>query len=444
MISPALAIGIVLLVLGALLGIVRFAQRRWSWNPELSRKAVHVCMGLVCALFPWLFHQAWAVALLAGGAVLALLAVRRLPFFKARFGHVLGGVERESWGELLFPPAVAFVYWLAHGSVLLYCVPVIILTLADATAALVGTRYGFARYETDDGWKSLEGSSAFFIVAFLCTAVPLWFGSGSGRIEVLLIASIMGFILVLIEAIAWRGLDNLFIPVASYVCLVRLLQFSWPVLLVHLTVLMAIIVALACWSTLTRLTQSAMIGAALLLFVTWAAADWRWLIAPVVTGIGYTLLCQERIKNPHRHTVHAIACIGGVALCWIALWQVAANVHSVYAYGVAYGTNLGMIGLTHFARHTISRSLITAILKGIALSFWLMATPYLIVWRDNPKAIQMAIGALVILSTALAAFAVWQPALAESPQDGDRWTRQGVISAAASALAFSFALYLEP
>jgi len=443
MIPPALAIAIVLLALGLLIAGIRVVQRRFAWGAELSRKSVHVVMGLVCASFPWLFHQAWAVGLLAGGAMLALLAVRRVPAFKKRFGQVLCGVERESWGEILFPLAVAFVFWLARGSVLLFCVPVLILTFADATAALVGRHYGYARYETDDGWKTIEGSAAFFVVAFICTVVPLWFDSKVGRAECLLIASVMGFILVLIEAIAWRGLDNLFIPIVSYVCLVSMLQLSARALMIQLAVLMVAILALGFWRKNTRLTQSAMIGAALILFVTWSAADWRWLMAPLVTGAGYTFLCRQPVENPHRHTVHAIACIGGIGLCWLCVWQVAGNIHSVYAYGVGYAANLGMIALTHFARRKLSRSVFTAILKAVPLCYWLMAIPYLIVWHDNPQAIRMAIGSFVIIVGALAMFAVWQPSVALSPNDADRWRRQGVVSALGSALAFGFALYLD-
>lgn len=443
MIPPALAIAIVLLALGVLILGVRVAQRIFSWGPELSRKSIHVAMGLVCVSFPWLFRQSWPVWTLAGGAVLALLAVRHLPLLKARFGQVLCGVERETWGELLFPPAVAFIFWLAHGSALLFCVPVLVLSFADAMAALIGRRYGYARYETDDGWKTLEGSVAFFIIAFFCTALPLWFYSDTGRMECLLIASAMGFILVLIEAIAWRGLDNLFIPVVSYICLVRMLQLSVFMLSVHVAVLILTILALTFWRKTTRLTQSAMLGAALILFVTWSTADWRWLIAPVVTSVGYTFLCRQPVENPHRHTVHAIACVGGIALCWLCIWQMFGNVHSVYAYGVSYAANLGMIGLTHFARPTLSKSLSAAVLKAVALSFWLMAIPYLIVWRSHPRAIPMAVGSLVVITGALTVFAFWQPSLASSPQDADRWTRQGVVSAAASVVAFLFALYIE-
>src|SRR5512142_3371988 len=103
------------LPLSALLGGLRLLQRRWAIDAEVSRKAVHVGMGLTCAALPWLFDAAWPVWLLAAVAGAALLAIRLVPALRAAVGGVLGGVERQSWGELWFPVGVAAVFTLARG-----------------------------------------------------------------------------------------------------------------------------------------------------------------------------------------------------------------------------------------------------------------------------------------------------------------------------------------
>ena len=51
-------------------------------------------------------------------------------------------------GEFYFPVAVAVVFVLARGDTLLYLIPVLTLTVADSVGALIGVRYGFARYQT--------------------------------------------------------------------------------------------------------------------------------------------------------------------------------------------------------------------------------------------------------------------------------------------------------
>ena len=437
MIPPWLAIVGVLVALGALMLAVRVAQRRFGISPELARKTVHIGMGLVCLSFPWLFRNALPVWVLAAVAVIALAAVRLLPALKGDFGQVLGGVQRQSWGEILFPLSVAFIFWLARGNALLFCVPVLILSLADAVAALIGRRYGLWRYETDDGWKSVEGSTVFFITAFLSTHLPLLLFSDIGRLESLLIAVVMGLILVLIEAIAWHGFDNLFIPVVSYICLTQMIDRPPRELALRVIVLTMIIAVLFSWRKVTRLTQSAVIGTALILYVTWAVGDWRWFIAPVVTAVAYTFLCRQPAAAPQRHTIYAIACIGGLGLCWLCLSKAIGSVNTIYAYGVGYGANLAMIALAHFADSSKAASMAAAISKATTLSFVPLAVPYLIAWRANPNAIWLGVGALLLIAAAVAAFAGWQPTLRSCPTDATRWTRQGVISATVSVLAFS-------
>jgi len=444
MMHPLVAVGLVLAVLGgAMLGI-RSAGRQWAWHPELSRKSVHVAMGLVCLTFPWLFKEVWPVWLLAGMAALALGAVRVAPGLGAGLGQVLNGVQRESWGELVFPIAVAFVFWLARGNTLLFCVPVLILSLADALAALIGKRYGFGAYETDDGWKSIEGSAAFFFVAFLSTHVPLLLASDIGRLECLLIATVMGLILMLLEAISWRGLDNLFVPLISYVCLVRLSDLTPAALWTRLAVILALLFGLCFWHKTTRLTQSAAIGAALVLYVAWAVGDWHWLIAPMMTAAAYTLLCSGPVSAPQRHTVHAIACVGGLGLFWLCMSQVVGTVNTIYPYGVGYGANLGMIALAYFADQKHGAPTWVAASKAVGLGYVPLAAPYVLVWHENPHAGRLAADALIILIAAILGFVCWQPALRNCPTDSARWTRQGVISALASAVAFGLLSLLEP
>lgn len=444
MIHPVAAILLVIVSLSGLMLSVRWGQRRFALHPELSRKLVHIVMGLVCLTFPWLFREAWSVWMLAGIAVIGLGAIRLLPLVKAQLGQVLGGVERESWGELLFPLAVAFVFALARGNALLFCLPVAVLTLADATAALVGRRYGYDKYETDDGWKSVEGSAAFFAVAFLATSVALCVGARLGWTELLLIAVVMGLILMLMEAIAWRGLDNLFVPLVSYVCLARMIKLSAGELTLRLVVLVVVLVALTFWRRATRLTQSAVIGAGLVLYVTWAVGGWYWLIAPLATGATYTLLCLRPVRVPQRHTVHGIACVCGVGLCWLCLAQVIGTVNTVYAYGVGYGANLAMIALAALTEHRPRRRFPLALLKAVVLAFVTIAIPYLVFWRRNAHVWPLAGWGLGLVIVAAVAFIGWQPTMHACPADAARWTRQGLIAALASALAFAVISRIEP
>ena len=187
-------------------------SRKTSVRPETTRKLLHVGSGILTLAFPFVFVDLWPVALLSGGAAL-VLAAARLCF--VRFSGVVGRVERASWGEFYFPLSVVILFWLSLGEhALLFVIPVLVLTLADTAGAVVGTRFGMTRY--CGAGKSVEGSLAFAVVAFVSVCAPLMAWSRIGAPEALMTAATLALLLALLEGAAQRGLDNLLIPIAGY------------------------------------------------------------------------------------------------------------------------------------------------------------------------------------------------------------------------------------
>src|SRR4051812_12329349 len=218
------------------------ALGKWqSVDGEVLRKGMHVALGTSALTYPWLFRSIAPPLVIAALTLTVLLALRYAPRARAELGGVVHGVHRSSEGDLWFPVSVAAVFWLASGNTVLYVVPVLTLTIADAFAALVGTRYGRTRYDTMEGdRKSAEGSIAFFLIAFFATHVPLLMFTSVGRTESLLIGLTFGFLVMLLEAVSWRGLDNLFIPVGGFF----LLQSYMPMPARALTVVLAMTIAM--------------------------------------------------------------------------------------------------------------------------------------------------------------------------------------------------------
>lgn len=134
-----LSIALVLVTLGGVVVTLYQWQRRASPHPELVRKLLHIPMGLMTLSFPWLFDTALPVLIMGSLAIATLLALRYYRPLASRFGQVLGGVKRRSWGEIYFPISVMLLFALAPQQPLLFCVPILILTIADAIAALIGT-----------------------------------------------------------------------------------------------------------------------------------------------------------------------------------------------------------------------------------------------------------------------------------------------------------------
>jgi phytol kinase len=191
-------------------------------HPETVRKLLHVGAGLLTLPFPFLFADVWPVLLLTGGTTIFLAAVRLAPRVRCRFRNVVEVSSRTTFGELYFPVSVAVVFWLSHGqSALLFVIPILVLSIADAACALIGIRFGTRTYGSSN--KTLEGSGAFAVAAFCCIEIPLSVWGSRRPIETLLISSTLALLLTLLEGTAWRGLDNLFIAIGGFFALQGLL-----------------------------------------------------------------------------------------------------------------------------------------------------------------------------------------------------------------------------
>ena len=434
-------------VIGALAAFFQLANyggKHWSWPAEFQRKLIHIGMGAVVIWFPWIFDSIWPVWILATLSMAAFCLLRMLIPLQRKFGEVLYGVKRQSWGEFCWPFSVALLFSLTHAQPLFYVIPVLILALADAGGSIVGTHYGTARYQTDDGQKSAEGSLAVFLVAFLATHISLLLFTPLGRLECLLIGFVLGLITTLTEAVAWRGLDNFFVPIATYACLVRLVELGVTILVIHLVVLILLLVALHFCILRTYLTRSASTAAALVLYVSWTAGDWHWLIAPLATLAGYVALCPEHQTLPKMHNVEAITLVASTGLLWLALSHLLPKFDTLYAYGVAYGANLSFIALAFFAHGSRRLPFLMAGVLSWTLGYTLLAIPYFMVWHEHSRVLTLALAAALTLAICLGIFMKWQPSLKDCPNDSARWLRQTAMAGLASLVAFFVINSLDP
>ena len=435
--NPFLGMLLVVAALGGCFLALRLLQRLAAPHPEILRKLMHVLMGLVASSFPWLFDTNWPVLVLAGGSLLALIVVRSGRGVTRSLRGVLHGVERSSWGELLFPVAIAVVFVLADGNALLYVVPILILTLADAVAALIGLYYGQLQFSTLEGSKSLEGSFAFFIVTFLCVHVAVLLFSDAGRMESLLIGVLMGVIVMMFEAVAWRGLDNLFIPVASLALLETYLGLDASGLGLRLTVIVLLAVFLLVWRRRSTLDDSALIGAGLVAYGAWAIGDLDWLLVPVLMFISATLLALRDVPERRRnlHTVYALLALSGPGLGWLVLENNVGLEGLYFAYALTFGAHLAMLGVSraHYGQEELGAwRLLPSWVQG-----WLVImVPLAIHDRTlHGLALPAVVAALSVLAAVLAFYRL-QPGLASCPVTPLRWGRQAMIAATVSLLGW--------
>jgi phytol kinase len=435
--NPLFGCAIVLLGLGALIGGVKALQARGSLNAEGSRKLVHMGMGVICLTFPLLFRDVWPVWALAAIASIALAGLRLVPALKHHFGSVLHGVDRVSLGELYFPLGVAAVFTLAHGKAGFFIVPTAILTFADAAGALVGRRYGRRSFATLEGTKTVEGSFAVGFTAFLCTALPLLIAQ-ERIVLALTIGVLIGLFSALVEAVSWRGLDNVFLPLAAFAQLSAYLNLPEIALLERLGTLVVVTFIAFIWRRGKFVDDSARLGGALALFFIWTAGDWRWLAAPVVLLIGYVHLMPRIPGGVDCHNLLAVICVGSSALPWCVMHAFAPDARWIWPYTIGMTAQQGIITLVRFSQGCAHwpRWAWWAMANAQALVLQLLAF-WLLDW-NHTVSVNRYLSGIAVVMIATTAFAIWEKKL-QAPDDlNARWWKQGVTAFAASAAAFVF------
>ena len=117
--------------------VIKIIDRKIKLNPEIKRKSFHITMGLVMLAFPYIFTS--PISVFAVGAIsLVTLVIIKNTKLKESLGEVLYGVDRESLGEVFFAISVVLIFYLSKGDKILYSIPILILTFADSTAAVIG------------------------------------------------------------------------------------------------------------------------------------------------------------------------------------------------------------------------------------------------------------------------------------------------------------------
>jgi len=119
--------------------LVRRQAKSLGLSAEVQRKTVHIGAGLYALTLPWLFTDRWPVFMLLGITIVVMLVLRLPKLSSSGIGSTLHSVERRSYGDLLLVLAIGTVFLLSNGKPILYVLPLVIVALSDAAAALTGS-----------------------------------------------------------------------------------------------------------------------------------------------------------------------------------------------------------------------------------------------------------------------------------------------------------------
>lgn len=315
-----LPIALTAAALAAALGLLACIGARLRWSPEVRRKAAHIALGLGCAAFPFIFSSPSSVWLLAALACSGLAILRLRSARTSILGSALHSVSRRSWGDLVFPLAVALVFHASAGRWELHVIPLLVLALADAAGALVGRRYGRHPLRMDGAHKSLEGTIAVFTVAALCVTLPLALFAGWSWPLALATALLAAALAALIEGVATEGLDNLFLPLLTFAVLSRAETWDASGLLNRVALLAAILAGIAVIGRrFTALTDAGLMGLAIALYLFASLGGLLWLVAPLALLALYLLLSRLALDlEARRHPLAAVVAVSAAPLAWLA------------------------------------------------------------------------------------------------------------------------------
>jgi phytol kinase len=314
---------------------VKYFGERYQWSSELQRKLVHISTGLYALSLPLMFSEFWPIMVLVAVAVSTMLVLRRPQFAKTGLSASVHGVDRQSYGELMLAVTIGFVFYFSMGKPVLYVLPITILTLSDAAAALIGTRYGRTHFPVEAGTKSVEGVAMFFMVTWIVAMILLLLMTDIERTNVVLLSLIVAGFGALVEADSWRGFDNLFVPVGILLFLYTNLETPPTQLLVVVVTFIAILTALLLLAPSLGLTRHAARAYAILIFLITATTAPYNAILPVAAVLAHIAARQARPSPSAYPDLDLLAMVTGVALFWLFVGEFAHH-NALDMYNLAF------------------------------------------------------------------------------------------------------------
>ncbi len=196
----------------AIFGLGEIMYHKLKVKPEITRKFSHFSSGILALSFYIYLTEITSVAVLCTSFLGLLILSKKYGFLKS-----INNVDRVTIGSFLFPVSVFGCFVLAHCSslqlhALFFYLPILTLAICDPLSALVGKKFPYGKYKVGINHKTLMGSGAFLVSAFLLGYVlSLLLNIDVSVLTIVLSALLCTFI----EGISRNGWDNLTIPTAS-------------------------------------------------------------------------------------------------------------------------------------------------------------------------------------------------------------------------------------
>ena len=302
----------------AYLGIFSIGEiwRLW-WRPsvEVTRKFVHLASGIIAIPLPWIIESPLTVALLCIGFMVLMTVSRRRGLLPS-----VQSVTRQSRGDIYFPLAILLTFFIAHHTQqpAYYAIALLVLAVADSSAALIGLNYGRKRFLVQQEAKSIEGCGLFFLTTFTIVHIGLSLLTELEPAAAILSALYVALLVTCVESLCLSGTDNLFIPLSTIAILLKITTKTVPEMLWQ-NCLVVLDLSLVALMLLPRknLSGSAVLGLGLLSYATHALVglSWAYLLFAAIALYCVSGFTVPQSKGSYR--IKPTFYMSLLPLCWL-------------------------------------------------------------------------------------------------------------------------------
>mgnify|MGYP006278189427 CR=1 FL=1 len=313
--------------------------KKMKISGKITRRFVHVGVGLAICTTPFLLDN-WLPPLLLAG----IFIIANSFAIKNKMMSGIHSANRISYGTVFFPISymiLILIFWNKHPEIIV--ISMLLLTISDPIAAIIGEKYGesFTTFLHDK--KSFRGLIGVFVSSFLLT-LGAFFGMAQYNYinyltfnNILIISLAVATIAVPAEAISIKGTDNLSLPLLTASMLSIMLPESLTGNLQNLAwILLAVGVAILAYR-LKALSKSGAAGAIVVGAFIFTIGGIAWLLPLALFFVLSSIL--SKLGRDRKKEVGKIVLKGGQR-----------DISQVYANG---GVGLVLALIYHFVPHPL-------------------------------------------------------------------------------------------
>jgi uncharacterized protein (TIGR00297 family) len=273
-----------------------------GWPAEVTRKFVHIIVGILIFFTPFFFASNRPLIWMA---VLFII----VNYLGVRSGSLKGmhGTGRTSYGTVFYPLTfliLVLLCWKTQKVVLM--LSMLILALPDALAAIVGENLKHPHeYTLGQDKKSVEGSimmalSTFLIVFLIAPVIAHVEGTVISNTLALWMGVLTAFMATALESLSSQGSDNLTAPLGSALVMGFMINQSQD-LRIQWTIGCGLALLIALLAHKARfLKASGSVGTFILATVIFGAGGWTWTLPILVFFILSSILSNTGKKRKKR------------------------------------------------------------------------------------------------------------------------------------------------